>query len=60
MIHAAYFDVLTNEPPKADEPLLGLPNFYLTPHIASRSWEAEKNTADMATQIIIEALKAQQ
>ena len=56
-IRAAYFDVLVNEPPKADEPLLGLSNFYLTPHIASRSKEAEKNTADMATQIIIEALK---
>lgn len=57
IIKAAYFDVLTNEPPKQDEPLLSLPNFYLTPHIASRSEEAEKNTATMATQIIIEALK---
>ena len=35
---------------------LKAPNFYLTPHIASRSAEAEKNTADMATKIIIEAL----
>ena len=56
VIRAAYFDVLTSEPPKPDEPLLTLPNFYLTPHIASRSKEAEKNTADMATQIIIDAL----
>ena len=56
VIKAAYFDVLSSEPPKEDEPLLTLPNFYLTPHIASRSEEAEKNTADMATQIIIEAL----
>lgn len=57
IIKAAYFDVLVNEPPMADEPLLTLPNFHLTPHIASRSAEAEKKTADMATQIIIEALK---
>ncbi len=57
MIRAAYFDVLTSEPPRADEPLLRLSNFYLTPHIASRSCEAEKNTADMATQVMIEALK---
>ncbi len=57
IIRAAYFDVLVNEPPRKDEPLLSLPNFYLTPHIASRSKEAEKNTADMATQIMIEALK---
>lgn len=59
IIRAAYFDVLVNEPPQKDEPLLRLPNFYLTPHIASRSKEAEKNTADMATRIIIEALKNQ-
>ena len=59
MIRAAYFDVLVNEPPRENEPLLGLPNFYVTPHIASRSKEAEKNTADMATQIMIEALKKQ-
>ena len=57
IIKAAYFDVLVNEPPAKDEPLLGLSNFYLTPHIASRSKEAEKNTADMATQVIIDALK---
>jgi len=56
IIRAAYFDVMSSEPPKKDEPLLKLPNFYLTPHIASRSEEAEKNTADMATQIIIKAL----
>ncbi len=56
VIKAAYFDVFTCEPPREEEPLLTLPNFYLTPHIASRSKEAEKNTADMATRIIIEAL----
>lgn len=56
VIKAAYFDVFSSEPPKKDEPLLTLPNFYLTPHIASRSEEAEKNTADMSTQVIIEAL----
>jgi len=60
VIRAAYFDVLSNEPPKADEPLLSLPNFYLTPHIASRSREAEKNTADMATRIMLGALRKQQ
>jgi phosphoglycerate dehydrogenase-like enzyme len=56
VIRAAYFDVFTTEPPKKDDPLLKLPNFYLTPHVASRSKEAEKNTADMATKIIIQAL----
>lgn len=57
VIRAAYFDVFTCEPPLQEEPLLTLPNFYLTPHIASRSAEAEKNTADIATRVILEALK---
>ena len=56
VIKAAYFDVFSSEPPKSDEPLLSLPNFYLTPHVASRSREAEKNAADMSTKIIIKAL----
>ena len=55
-IKAAYFDVFSSEPPRADEPLITLPNFYLTPHVASRSAEAERNTADMASKIIVEAL----
>ena len=57
IIKSAYFDVFSSEPPKKNEPLLKLPNFNLTPHIASRSKEAEKKTADMATIIIIEELK---
>lgn len=57
IIKSAYFDVFSSEPPQKDEPLLKLPNFYLTPHIASRSKEAEKKTADMASNIIVEELK---
>ena len=56
VIRAAYFDVFTTEPPAADEPLLTLDNFHLTPHIASRSAEAERNTADMSSRIAIDAL----
>ena len=55
-IRAAYFDVFTTEPPKADEPLMTLPNFHLTPHIGSRTSEAELNTCRIATEQILLAL----
>lgn len=56
-IRAAYFDVFTSEPPLEGEKLLTLDNFYLTPHIASRSAEAEKNTVRIATEVILEGLE---
>ena len=56
MIRAAYFDVFTCEPPKTDEPLMTLENFHLTPHIASRAVEAERNTCRISTDEILNAL----
>jgi glycerate dehydrogenase len=47
-IAGAGFDVLTEEPPRAPNPLLALrlPNFILTPHVAWASREAQQALAD--------------
>lgn len=46
---SAGFDVLSEEPPRADNPLLAvrLPNFVLTPHVAWASAGAMQTLADM-------------
>lgn len=41
-------DVMTNEPPKADNPLLGCEHAYITPHIAWASREARVRLVDVA------------
>lgn len=42
-------DVMTQEPPKPDNPLLSAPNAYLTPHIAWATLEARKRLASIAS-----------
>ena len=48
LIAGAGFDVLTSEPPPADNPLINLrrPNFMLTPQVAWASSEAMRFLAD--------------
>jgi glycerate dehydrogenase len=45
---AAYLDVLGVEPPPAAHPLLGLPNCWITPHVAWASQEARGRLMDIA------------
>lgn len=47
---AAYAaDVLTNEPPSADNPLFSVPNAYITPHIAWATREARQRLISICT-----------
>jgi glycerate dehydrogenase len=48
-LYAFCADVLTEEPPKADNPLLSQPNAYITPHIAWASHEARIRLIQIAT-----------
>ncbi|CDZ77708.1 Putative 2-hydroxyacid dehydrogenase [Legionella massiliensis] len=56
---AAYLDVLTKEPPDANNPLLGLANCILTPHMAWASVTARKRLLNIVCENIIHFLNQQ-
>ena len=45
-------DVLEQEPPRADNPLLRQPNAYITPHVAWATREARKRLMDICVENI--------
>lgn len=51
-ITAAGIDVLTQEPPRNGNPLIGVPNCYITPHIAWASQAARRRLLHIAAQNI--------
>jgi D-3-phosphoglycerate dehydrogenase / 2-oxoglutarate reductase len=52
-------DVLDEEPPKPDHPLLHLPTCIVTPHIASRTYESVERQALASVQNLIKAAKGE-
>src|SRR5471032_1153914 len=52
-------DVLDEEPPKADHPLLKLPTCIVTPHIASRTFESVERQALASVQNLLKAAKGE-
>ena len=52
-------DVLDEEPPKPDHPLLRLPNCIVTPHIASRTYESVERQALASVQNLLKAAKGE-
>ena len=52
-------DVLDQEPPNKNHPLLNAKNSVITPHIGSRTFESVQRQAGMAAKNLILALKGE-
>jgi D-3-phosphoglycerate dehydrogenase / 2-oxoglutarate reductase len=52
-------DVLDEEPPRADHPLLSAPHCIVTPHIGSRTYESVQRQAGMACENLIRFMRGE-
>ena len=50
----AGLDVLNHEPPEPGNPLLGLPNVILSPHVAGTDYQSMSDMAELAARYIVE------
>jgi lactate dehydrogenase-like 2-hydroxyacid dehydrogenase len=58
-IAGAALDVLEREPPSPDDPILGLPNALIVPHIASATRETRQAMVDLAIDNLLWALRGE-
>lgn len=59
-IAGAALDVLEDEPPAADDPILGLPNVVLLPHIGSATVETRAAMLDLAVRNLEAVLRGEE
>jgi glycerate dehydrogenase len=58
-VYAAALDVVSEEPIKEDNPLLGLDNCIITPHIAWANKEARQRLMDIAVENLVSYLRGE-
>lgn len=59
-LRAAAADVFAVEPPPVDHPLLALPNFVATPHIAAATWDAADRSGTAVAQAVLDVLEGRE
>ncbi len=56
-VRYAATDVYSEEPPGADNPLIGLPNMLTTPHLGASTEEAQRDVAVLIVDQVLDALR---